>query len=296
MEGTFKEYENYLKTHTRLAPKTIKGNMEFVRRINNMSMSSDLIKISDLNATWYEKNIILNKDLSENTKRLYLLAAKGFYEYLRFYGMQSFNPVVGLAIPHNIQSMMHKSLSVDQIQTLFDCCRDIREEVILFFLYFCGLRASELIGLDIDDIDFKKRIVWIRHGKGNKMRFVPFNAERLIPLWERYIKIYEINSDTYAICNHQGRGRLTYKGLRHLIFKLYGLTGIRFTAHDLRHSFAMHEVDKNINPFVLKQAMGHASMSTTEIYVRSSSVRACNEFKRVDLTDNINLDSGLKVC
>lgn len=295
MEVTFREYENHLKTRTRMMPKTIKGNMEFVRRVNNLAMTTTLSPITDINTIWIEKNIQLSKDLSENTKRLYMLATRHFFEFLRFKGKDCFNPTQGLAIPHNIRSDKHKVLTTQQIQILFDHCKDLREQVIIFFLYAPGLRASEATGLDVDDIDIERGVVCVRHGKGNKLRRIPFNPEKIKPIWDRYIKVYGINSGTHALCNVRGE-RLTYRGLIGLLFRLYELTGIKFTAHDLRHSFATHEVDKGINPFVLKDAMGHEHLATTEIYVRSSTVRMVNEFKKVDITENILLDNNVRVC
>lgn len=289
-----KEYEKHLKTRTHYAPKTILGNMCFLKRINNMA-EGNLTTIEHLNTTWYETNVILNTELSENTKRLYLLAAKKFYEYLRFKGKQSFNPVTGLPVPHNIKSDKHKPLTEDQISKLFDCCKDLREEMILFFFYVGGLRANELVCLDVEDIDFEKNVIWVRNGKGGKNRMIPFHPGKIMNKWNRYAKIYNLNVGQHALCNANGT-RLTYKGITGLCNRLYALTGLRFTSHDFRYSFANHLLNKNINPMILQEVMGHESMETTKIYIKSNTKRTMEAFKDLDLSDNFMVDKFVKVC
>lgn len=292
--NVLKEYEHHLKTRTRYAPKTILGTMCFLKRINTMAEGS-LTTIKKLNTTWYEKNILLNADLSENTKRLYLLAAKSFYEYLRFKGLQSFNPVTGLPVPHNVKSDKHKPLTEDEMSKLFDYCKDLREEMILFFFYVGGLRANELVCLNVEDIDFANNIIWVRKGKGGKMRMIPFHSGKIINKWNRYIKIFSLNVGQHALCNADG-DRITYRGIVGLCNRLYALTGIRMTSHDFRYSFANHLLNKNINPMILQQVMGHESMETTNIYIKANPKRTVEAFKDLDLSDNFMVDRFVKVC
>jgi len=293
MENTFKEYERFLQVRTRLAPRTIKGNMEYVRRLENMA-ATESQHLTQLNTTWFEDNLILSKSLSENTKRLYLLAAKRFFNWLKGIGRAAVNPIDGLPIPHNCRSNKHRALTVEQIQQISDCC-DPREQVLLFFLYVTGIRQDELCKLDREDIDFKKKVIWIRHGKGDKMRFIPFNPEKLLPVWERYVRIYKLNDKPQALCNQKG-GRLTKAGVILFYRKMKDLTGIEFTTHDLRYSFATSEMDAGISQYALQKVMGHSDWRTTLGYIQGSTKPIVDEMLKIDISKNISLDSLLTFC
>ncbi len=130
-----------------------------------------------------------------------------------------------------------------------------------------GLRASEVIGLELDDVTIAPRSGQIVcHGKGNKQRIVPLSVEA-----RRVVQAYLETRppvDCQAVFIGE-RGALTYSGLRAICSKYAAITGVTFTAHKLRHTFAHRYLDQTGNDLVgLAQILGHEILHTTSIYTR----------------------------
>ena len=131
-----------------------------------------------------------------------------------------------------------------------------------------GLRASEVVGLELDDVTIASRSgqVVCRHGKGNKQRIVPLSNEA-----RRVMQAYFETRppvDCQAVFIGE-RGALTYSGLRATCSKYSAITGVAFTAHKLRHTFAHRYLEQTKNDLVgLAQILGHESLNTTSIYTR----------------------------
>lgn len=146
-----------------------------------------------------------------------------------------------------------------------------RDLVIFELLYGCGMRISELVGLNLEDIDFSQR--WLRiRGKGRKERDAPFGSKAASAL-ERYLaKRTPFRPDERAlILNHRGR-RLTDRGARQIV-KLYAelLAGDSAVhPHSLRHAYATHLLADGADLRVIQELLGHARLSTTQKYTQLS--------------------------
>ena len=143
-----------------------------------------------------------------------------------------------------------------------------RDLAILELLYGCGVRVSELVGVNLDDIDRTER--WLRvRGKGRKERQVPFGGKAADAL-ERYLA--ERVSDEQALfLNHRG-GRLTDRGVRGII-KLYAtlIAGdSSLHPHSFRHAFATHLLSDGADLRSIQELLGHARLSTTQKYTQVS--------------------------
>jgi len=143
-----------------------------------------------------------------------------------------------------------------------------RDLAIFELLYGCGLRISELVGLDLDDFDFNER--WIRvRGKGRKERQVPYGAKAAAAL-DRYFA--ERNSGESAVfLNHRGK-RLTDRGARGIV-KFYArmLTGdSSIHPHSLRHAYATHLLSDGADLRAIQELLGHSQLSTTQKYTQVS--------------------------
>jgi integrase/recombinase XerD len=160
-------------------------------------------------------------------------------------------------------------LEVPQPTTL----RGLRDRAMLFLLYACGLRVSELVGLKLADLDRTRGIV-SPLGKGDKRRLVPIGEAALGPL-EEYLAARAAAPGAASDFVFLGRGR---KGLtRQGFFKLLGgyarAAGIRraISPHKLRHSFATHLLEGGADLRSVQTLLGHADISTTEIYTHVTS-------------------------
>jgi integrase/recombinase XerC len=146
-----------------------------------------------------------------------------------------------------------------------------RDLAIFELLYGCGLRISELVGLNLDDFDFNER--WIRvRGKGKKERQVPYTGKAAAAL-NRYLILRRPDSDSARalFLNHRG-GRLTDRGARGIV-KFYArmITGdSSIHPHSLRHAYATHLLSDGADLRAIQELLGHARLSTTQKYTQVS--------------------------
>lgn len=145
-----------------------------------------------------------------------------------------------------------------------------RDLTILELLYGCGIRVSELVGINLDDLDLSE--AWLRvRGKGNKERQVPL-GKKAVQAVERYLETRKPKADERALfLNHQGR-RLTDRSVRKLV-KLYALliTGDSTVhPHSFRHAYATHLLADGADLRAIQELLGHARLSTTQKYTQVS--------------------------
>jgi integrase/recombinase XerC len=143
-----------------------------------------------------------------------------------------------------------------------------RDLLLFELLYGCGLRISELVGLDLGDFDFSERWILVR-GKGKKERQVPYGAKAATAL-DRYLPVRD-STQPALFLNHRG-GRLSDRGARAIV-KLYStlLTGdSSIHPHSLRHAYATHLLADGADLRAIQELLGHARLSTTQKYTQVS--------------------------
>jgi integrase/recombinase XerC len=147
-----------------------------------------------------------------------------------------------------------------------------RDRAMLEFLYGCGLRASELVGMNLDDIDFGERWVRVR-GKGRKERQVPFGKKAAAAL-ERYLGERTAATETReeaVFLNRRGT-RITTRGVQGIV-KLYALVVAGDSSihpHSFRHAYATHLLSDGADLRAVQELLGHARLSTTQKYTQLS--------------------------
>jgi integrase/recombinase XerC len=142
--------------------------------------------------------------------------------------------------------------------------RDLRDQAILETFYSTGMRISELVGLNLDDVDFISGVAKVR-GKGKK--------ERLLPIGEYALKAIRTYMDkrkkkSTALFLNKNGNRLTTRGTRNVVGKYIRLASLTsgVSAHSLRHSFATHLLNRGADLRSVQELLGHANLSTTQIY------------------------------
>lgn len=222
-----------------------------------------------------------------------LAAIRMLHKYLSIEGERPDDPAAeleGVRVPSGIP----KPLDESQVTSLLDAVIGTeplhhRDRALLELLYGTGARISEAVGLSIGDINIDDRLVML-YGKGSKERLVPFGGaaaraledwfgrggrERLVPMrWQR-------RGDAEAVFLNTRGGRLTRQAAW-LIVKKYGeRAGIseRLSPHVLRHSCATHLLDHGADLRVVQEMLGHASISTTQVYTRVSQERLWDVYR-----------------
>ena len=204
-----------------------------------------------------------------------LSAAKQFFRFVLRRGLISRDPTAGIATPKKRQQLpVH--LTVDDTFRLLeapekDTPPGLRDRALLEVVYSCGLRVSELVGLDWTDIDSALELVRVR-GKGGKERLVPIGRKAVaaLDLYRKHIAELcpkRLRDQKAVFLNRRGQ-RLTTRTVARLVDHYVAASGIATKAspHALRHSFATHLLNAGADLRAIQELLGHASLSTTQKY------------------------------
>jgi integrase/recombinase XerD len=208
-------------------------------------------------------------------------AARAYFRHLALLGRREDNPAAAVALPRK-HRRLPRTLSPSEAERLIDAAagttpRSLRDRALVELLYGAGLRVGEALGLTKTDVDFEQRIVRAT-GKGDKERIVPVGRPAVEAL-RRYLSRGRPHLDRRhrpeLFLNAQG-GALTRAGafliLRRLAEKA-GLDPERVHPHLLRHSFATHLLEGGADLRSVQEMLGHADLSTTELYTHVSDRR-----------------------
>ncbi len=215
--------------------------------------------------------------LTAVTMRRKLAALRAFFRFLTREGTIELNPARLVRMP-KAPVRLPDVMTAEQANGLLDGVvsgklerqHPARDVAIFEFLYGCGLRVSELVGLNLDDIDRNER--WLRvRGKGRKERQVPYGAKAEAAL-ERYLPERKAKPAEMALfVNHRG-SRLTSRGAA-LIVKLYATvlsSDPSVHPHSFRHAYATHLLADGADLRAIQELLGHARLSTTQKYTQVS--------------------------
>lgn len=210
--------------------------------------------------------------LSKNYLRTHLTALRKLARYLRETGQESFE--VDLQLPgnaHNIKTIFY----LTEIKALYNACDSdilgIRDRAILAVYYGCGLRRTEGVNLDTDDILFNRNLVYVRKGKNYKERYVPMSAgvREDLQNYIDYARPVLIKTTSKALfLGSQYGNRLGSTGIADRLQRLKEKAEISKEAglHTLRHSIATHLLESGMELQQIKRFLGHSSLESTQIY------------------------------
>ena len=231
---------------------------------------------------------LTKRGLSKRSIARTLAAVRGFYRFLATDDAVSVNPARAVGTP-KAEKHLPGYLDRTQIDLLFQLVEtratsgrleDVRNAAILELFYSTGMRVSELQGLDWQDIDMVSQQVKVR-GKGRKERIVPVGDHATLALrnYERkrveHLTPKRGRSDRAAVFVGKTGKRLTVRGVQSIVvgFLKEIAEGSGLSTHSLRHSFATHLLDAGADLRAVQELLGHASVSTTQIYTHTSVER-----------------------
>jgi integrase/recombinase XerC len=220
---------------------------------------------------------LYRRKLKAVSMRRKVAAVRSFFRFLIRQGLAQVN-VARLIRTPKAPKLLPRVMTAEQANALLDQIADgklerphpARDLAIFELLYGCGIRISELVGLNLADLDLAERWLLVR-GKGKKERQVPFGSKAAAAL-ERYLA--ERNTEpqeTAVLLNHRGR-RLSDRGARGIV-KLYAtLVGgdPSLHPHSFRHAFATHLLSDGADLRAIQELLGHARLSTTQKYTQVS--------------------------
>lgn len=224
--------------------------------------------------------------VSKRTLKRELSSLRHFYDYLSSKEFVKFNPFLSVTSP-KVDKRLPEFLYYEEVEKLLstNALREdplmIRDQAILELLYASGMRAFELCTLKNVNIDFRNRTLRIL-GKGNKERIIPFSvtAKEAMMRYQKELRptLLRKNDDDFLpeefFLNNVGR-KLTTRGLEYILSSIEKKTGVYLSLHPhkLRHTFATHLLDNGADLRVIQELMGHASLSSTQVYTHVSMER-----------------------
>lgn len=217
--------------------------------------------------------------LASSTINRKIASIRGFHRFLVREGMASEDPTALIEGPRR-PDPFPKALSIDEAVSLVEApgsdeIGDRRDRALLEFLYATGARVSESVGLDLTDIDLTDKVVLVT-GKGDRQRLVPLGdkAVQAISEWlpDRLALLRRDEPGDPVFLNLRGR-RITRQGAFNIVKKRADDAGIdpgKVSPHVLRHSAATHMVEAGADLRTVQEILGHATISTTQVYTRVS--------------------------
>ena len=232
----------------------------------------DLTRITVRDIADFREHLSRVRRQSVATTNRALVSVRRFLAYLVRSGALSGNVAESVRELRRVPAVP-KGMTIGQVRKILreiELRQDRRAGAIIGLMLYGGLRVSDVVGLDLDDVTITPRSgqVICRHGKGNKLRIVPLPVEA-----RRLLSIYlecrpPVESQAVLIGE---RGPLTSDGVRAICSRIGLVAGVKLTPHTLRHTFAHRFLESSNNDIVaLAQILGHESLNTTAIYTKRS--------------------------
>jgi integrase/recombinase XerC len=241
----------------------------------NLKLDQLLLSV-DINSVRAYLAALNEKQYSKSTIARKLATLRSFYKFLVRRNRLSSNPVMAVRTPKQ-DKRLPRFLEYEEVKKLLetppmDNWLGARDRAIMETLYSTGVRVSELVALNMDDVDFLGEVVHVR-GKGKKERIVPIGTSAL-QIIQHYMEFMSKraqsnpNFDSKVLfVNKHGR-RLSTRSVRRKMDKYLKIAGldISISPHTLRHSFATHMLNNGADLRSVQELLGHQSLSTTQIY------------------------------
>ena len=288
------EYASYLLYQKNYSKETIES---YTRDINKFIdfMNNENYTLNSVDSTLI-RNFLAHETLDGISKRSNarrVIALRQFYEYLVKNNYVEFNPFIIISTP-KVDKKLPEFMYLEEINNLFELNsqrKDFlmhRDQAIIELLFSSGLRVSELVNLTLQDLNLKERMMRIV-GKGNKERIVPFSLKT-----QKTLNVYlentrkQLISDSgnmigtnYVFLNSRGE-KLTTRGVEYILQEIENKTGVTLSLHPhkFRHSFATHLLNQGLDLRTIQELMGHASLSSTQVYTHVSNQKMHDEYEK----------------
>lgn len=246
----------------------------------------DLRRVDHLTIRSYLAHLARRKLARSSTAR-HLSALRSFFKFLMREGAVESNPARMVATPKR-EKQLPAVMQTSEVALLIEQPDGseklgLRDRAFLELLYASGLRISELVGIDLDDLELRSRLVKV-HGKGSKERIVPFGskAEEAVRAWLAVRGEFIHDPEEQAVfVNYRGE-RITARSVRRLFDGYIRKASLRagISPHTMRHSFATHLLIAGADLRSIQELLGHASLSTTQKYTHLNDWQLIEVYKK----------------
>jgi site-specific recombinase XerD len=249
---------------------TIRIRVRSVTEYIDTCAITDATQITIDTLTRYRQSI-REKGNSPHTMHAKIISIRLFLQYLRDHDLTLTDPTTLVQCPKLQKTLPRDILTEKQINNILKAPRSLRRRAILETLYATGIRLSELVNLDLYDLNIKERTLLIRQGKGKKDRLLPI-PKTAITVIHDYIKKfrsrYAKGSTTALFIDNTGN-RITANNVRTIMADMRRRHSLRrLHTHMFRHAIATHLVRRGVDIRYVQAFLGHAQLSSTQIYTR----------------------------
>jgi len=289
MKYLLKDFEYYLKNEKGSSANTISSYMRDLLQYQSfLETYHDITQPKDISKKHVEAFLkSMRKQVTAKSIARKLTAIKSFHQFLILEKEISENVVLDIQSP-KLEKSLPKVLSVDEVLAILNIANQskkfgLRNQALLELIYGSGLRVSELLDINMEDIHLNQGYIMVK-GKGDKERMVPISDLSVIALRNYMIKsreqLLDKKKSNFLFVNQKGE-RLSRQGFFKLLKKLahdaHVLTDC--SPHTLRHSFATHLLENGMDLRTLQSLLGHEDISTTQIYTHISQKRIKEIYK-----------------
>jgi len=243
-----------------------------------------------------------DKQYSKATVARKLATLRSFYKFLVKRSRLGSNPVAVVRTPKQ-EKKLPKFLEYEDVKKLLETppmnnWLGARDRAILETLYSTGIRVSELVALNMDDIDFLGEVIHIR-GKGKKERIAPISSSALQVI-QHYIEFRNkraqsnSNFDSKVLFVNKHGGRLSTRSVRRKMDKYLKMAGLdpAISPHTLRHSFATHMLNNGADLRSVQELLGHQSLSTTQVYTHLTTRKLKEVYEHAHPRENTDYEQN----
>jgi len=289
MEELVLHFLDFLKNDKRLSLNTLQSYKRDIEQYITYLKDMKIQNIANTNKTTVIAYLLhlQKKGRATSTISRNLASIRSFYQYLTKKGIISQDPTENLESP-KVEKKLPQILSTKEVELLLEQpkCDDLkgyRDKAMLELLYATGIRVSELISLDLDDVNLEMQ--YIRCNKGARERIVPIGSVSVNALQEYLTKSRNLliqRPDEKALFVSVNGKRLTRQGFWKIIkqYKNQAKNNKDITPHTLRHSFAAHLLENGADLRSIQEMLGHSDISSTQIYAQLAKNRIKEIYKK----------------
>ena len=284
MNKEINDYINYVYIEKKLSTNTKDAYLSDLNDFSSYLKNKDISAVTDNDIKKYI-NYLNDNNINSKSVARKIVSLRTFFNYIKRENIISVNPMEKITSP-KLQKTLPKTLNMEEVNKLLDyeatTALEYRNKAMLELVYASGLRVSELVNLNVSDINFIDCYVKV-FGKGKKERIVPI-SNICINVLEEYIKVYRDSllkghlTDKLFLSSY-GKGITRqgfFKNLKEIAIK-QGITK-DFSPHTLRHSFATHLLEYGADLRSIGEMLGHENIKTTQIYTEVSNIKKRKDY------------------
>lgn len=285
MKRYIEKFKNYLIVEKNYSRHTVRNYEADLNEFSRFLADESPEKVDYLSVRKFLA-YLRSRNISKRSMARKLSSIRSFFRFLERDGYTKDNPVVSIATPKldrklpiflDEKSVLRLITSPDK-----NTFQGVRDRAMLETLYSAGLRVSELVGIDIVDVDFIAGVVKVL-GKGKKERIAPI-GEKAVNAIREYLKYKNTKEprDKKALFLSKSGKRITDRSVRRILAKYIKVLSIKehVSPHTLRHSFATHLLNRGADLRSVQELLGHKNLSTTQIYTHVTMERLKSVYEK----------------